>query len=113
MKKTLFLLLMMLFCIKFAIAEPVGVDRARQVAMNFLKLTEGCAQQLTGQDLVDITSTTPFHEFYVFSIRGNGFILVSGDDRALPILGYSLNSVFVGKDIPDHVRWWLDNYENR
>ena len=40
MKKKLFLLLMMLFCIKFAIAEPVGVDRARQVAMNFLKLID-------------------------------------------------------------------------
>ena len=113
MKKNLFLLLMMLFCIEFAIAEPVEVVRARQVAVNFLKSTEGSAQQITGQDLVDITATTPFHEFYVFSIRDKGFILVSGDDRSLPILGYSLNSVFVCKDIPDHVRWWLDNYEKQ
>ena len=113
MKKVVSLLMLMLICIGFAIAEPVGADRARQVAVNFLKSTEKDAQQLSVQDLVDITATTPFREFYVFSVREKGFILVSGDDRALPILGYSLNNTFVSKGIPAHVRWWLDNYEKQ
>ena len=102
----------MLLCIATANAEPVGLDRARTVALNFLRNTEPGIDQLTIQSLHDITSTTPFREFYVFSIN-NGFILVSGDDCALPILGYSTSNTFVGKDIPEHVKSWLDSYEEQ
>jgi hypothetical protein len=87
MKKTLSLLLLVLFSIGIVTAEPVGVEKARTVALNFLKMADPANTQLTQQSLVDITSTTPFHEFYVFSIMPNGFILISGDDCALPILG--------------------------
>ena len=100
-----------LFSVGLAFAEPVDLNRARQVAVNFLKSTEKTAQQLTADDLTDITSTTPFHEFYVFRVKDNGFILVSGDDRALPILGYSLDNQFASEGIPAHVKWWLDNYQ--
>ncbi len=113
MKKKLLFLLLALFSVGLAFAEPVDLNRARQVAVNFLKSTEKAAQQLTADDLTDITSTTPFHEFYVFRVKDNGFILVSGDDRALPILGYSLDNQFVSEGIPAHVKWWLDNYEEQ
>ena len=113
MKKTLSLLLLVLFSIGIVTAEPVGVEKARTVALNFLKMADPANTQLTQQSLVDITSTTPFHEFYVFSVQEKGFILVSGDDRALPILGYSLNNLFVGKDMPENVKDWLDDYENQ
>ena len=113
MKKKLLFLLLALFSVGLAFAEPVDLNRARQVAVNFLKSTEKTAQQLTADDLTDITSTTPFHEFYVFRVKDNGFILVSGDDRALPILGYSLDNQFVSEGIPAHVKWWLDNYEEQ
>ena len=113
MKKKLLFLLLALFSVGLAFAEPVDLNRARQVAVNFLKSTEKAAQQLTADDLTDITSTTPFHEFYVFRVKDNGFILISGDDRALPILGYSLDNQFVSEGIPAHVKWWLDNYEEQ
>ena len=113
MKKKLLFLLLALFSVGLAFAEPVDLNRARQVAVNFLKSTEKAAQQLTADDLTDITSTTPFHEFYVFRVKDNGFILISGDDRALPILGYSLDNQFASEGIPAHVKWWLDNYEEQ
>ena len=113
MKKKLLFLLLALFSVGLAFAEPVDLNRARQVAVNFLKSTEKAAQQLTADDLTDITSTTPFHEFYVFRVKDNGFILISGDDRTLPILGYSLDNQFVSEGIPAHVKWWLDNYEEQ
>ncbi len=113
MKKIITLLMLMLCCISIAIAKPIDVELAKRVAANFLKSSEKEAIHLDANDLTDITSTTPFHEFYVFSVKDKGFILVSGDDRALPILGYSTNHDFVGENIPTHVRWWLDNYEKQ
>ena len=113
MKKTLSLLLLVLFSIGIVTAEPVGVEKARTVALNFLKMADPANTQLTQQGLVDITSTTPFHEFYVFSIMPNGFILISGDDCALPILGYSLDNPFESKDMPEHIKCWLDSYEKQ
>ena len=113
MKKNLLFLFLMLFGIGCATAEPVGIDKARTVALNFLKMADPANAQLSQQSLVDITSTTPFHEFYVFSVQEKGFILVSGDDCALPILGYSLDNLFVGKDMPENVKGWLDDYENQ
>ena len=101
-----------LFCIATANAEPVGLEKARIVALNFLKSSEPSIDHLTIQSLEDITSTTPFREFYVFTFN-NGFILVSGDDCALPILGYSTSNTFVGKGIPEHVKSWLDSYEEQ
>ncbi|MBR6440504.1 MAG: C10 family peptidase, partial [Bacteroidales bacterium] len=113
MKKSLTFLMLMLCCIGVVLAKPVDSELAKKVALNFLKSTEKvAAADLTVEDLTDITTTTPFHEFYVFSIRGgSGFILISGDDCALPILGYSLNNPFISENMPEQVRGWFDTYE--
>ncbi len=89
-----------------ASAAPVSVDRAKTVAQSFLK-SQGISLQLT-----DITSTTPFTEFYVFAGQGGeGFILVSADDCVVPILGYSATSFFTAENMPENVRGWLEDYE--
>lgn len=51
---------------------------------------------------------------YVFN-RGNadGYILVSGDDRAPLILGYADRGHFDGAQIPDNMRVMLDNWGNQ
>ena len=115
MKKSLTFLMLMLCCIGVVFAKPVDSELAKKVALNFLKSTEKvAAADLTVEDFKDITATTPFHKFYVFSIHeGQGFILVSGDDCALPILGYSLENPFISERMPEHVRWWLDTYEEQ
>ena len=112
MKKTLTFLMLMLCCIGFVFANPVDSKVAKKVALNFLKTTEKAAADLQEEYLVDITATTPFHEFYIFSIRNrSGFLVVSGDDGAMPILGYSLSNTFVSEGMPAQVREWLESYE--
>lgn len=46
---------------------------------------------------------------YVFN-SGEGFVWVSADDNAKPVLGYSDAGVFNPSDIPANVRFWLDMY---
>lgn len=49
--------------------------------------------------------------FYVFN-RGedDGFVLISADDRARTVLGYSDHGHFVTDDMPANLREWLDGY---
>ena len=91
-------------------ATPVDLQTARNVAYNFLR---SLSQQPIG-DLTDITASTPWHEFYTFSLGENeGFILVSADDCVIPILGYSLESGFEAKNMAPNYREWLQDYEDQ
>lgn len=48
---------------------------------------------------------------YVFSaVKENGFMIVSADDVAIPVLGYSDNGTFDPDNIPAQMKWWLDEY---
>ena len=44
--------------------------------------------------------------YYVFN-ADKGFVIVSGDDRTMPVLGYSLSGSFNPDSIPDNMRAWL------
>jgi|GEM_PF-3323999 len=49
--------------------------------------------------------------FYVFGTENNvGFVIVSGDDRVTPVLGYSHTNSFSAENMPDNMVWWLDEY---
>ena len=89
-------------------AKPVDATRARRVAENYMQ-AKGMKNPSA---LADVTAQTPFTEFYVFASPEGGFVLVSGDDCAVPVLGYSLASRFETKDMPENVKGWLEGYEN-
>lgn len=107
MKKTAFLL-MAVMTVVMAAARPVDAVKARRVAEVYLQ-----AQGMRNTDaLVDVTKETSFTELYVFAAPKGGFILVSGDDCVLPVLGYSAGNNFDTKDIPEQLKEWLGNCEN-
>ncbi|MDE5607544.1 MAG: C10 family peptidase [Muribaculaceae bacterium] len=48
---------------------------------------------------------------YVFSETDNdGFLVLSADDQALPLLGYSDSGSFSADRIPPQLEWWLSEY---
>lgn len=48
---------------------------------------------------------------YIFGLSGEkGFIVMSADDIAAPVLGYSENGIFSIDSIPPQLRWWLEEY---
>ena len=112
MKKTIIALLALL-CGFMTTAKPIDVGTARRVAVNYLKTTEKGAINLTADNLSDITSETPFQNLYIFNLGNRGFVLVSADDCALPILGYSLSTPFPTGKIPYHVLDWINAYEKQ
>ena len=57
-------------------------------------------------------STEP--ALYVFNKANNGgFVMVSADDNAVTILGYSDEGSFDADRMPENVRFWLDYYAER
>lgn len=47
---------------------------------------------------------------YVFDDTGNGFFVLSGDDIAEPLLGYSPTGHFNIDAIPPQLKWWISEY---
>ncbi len=48
--------------------------------------------------------------FYILCYEPKGFILIAGDDRVMPILGYSTDTSVNMKEIPPAVDWLLQEY---
>ena len=52
--------------------------------------------------------------FYVFEANDNmGFIIISGDDRVIPVLGYSFTGGYSMLDQPPAFRDWMSNYKEQ
>ena len=88
-------------------AKPVDAGTARRVAETYLK----AMGMKNTAELVNVTTLTPFTEFYVFAAPKGGFILISADDCVKPVLGYSTGNFFDAKNIPESVVEWLSGYE--
>lgn len=47
---------------------------------------------------------------YIFSEAGDGYLVLSADDSAYPLLGYCESGTFDADRIAPSMRWWLDEY---
>ena len=63
---------------------------------------------------VQIDTDQPIPLYYVFNVNDNkGFIIVSGDDRVTPILGYSFTGAFSLNDQPPAFTEWMNSYNEQ
>jgi hypothetical protein len=124
MKKALLFIAFFLLLLTNVFALPRTSSEAFSVAKLFhqksnssikLMSTETTALKLayTCTDGIATRSTTEKAYYYVFN-RGNnsGFIIVSGDDRAKEILGYSDTGSFNINSLPSNFASWLGFYQN-
>ena len=89
-------------------AAPVSPSTALQVAQNFWNVNAG---KSTPVQLINKTSQSGFHEFYIFTNpEGKGYVIVAADDCVQPIIAYSLSNSFVFP-LPEHVHAYLQGYE--
>lgn len=51
--------------------------------------------------------------YYIVNLGQSGFVIVSADDRALPILAYSTTSVFDGNQLPPNMASFLEEYQQQ
>ena len=110
MKKLLFLLLTVIMTLTVN-AERVSKQEALLKAQQFMPNKQfGGAKAFARGEKTD--SPAEFEAFYIFN-AGNkgGFVIVSGDDRTEPILGYSDRGSLNPDSVPDNVKGLLNYYE--
>ncbi len=47
---------------------------------------------------------------YVFSKPDEGYMLLSADDIAYPVLGYATSGTLNTENMPDQMKWWIEEY---
>src|ERR1700733_8375269 len=105
MKKITYLFLATFFVATSTIANPVTKQTAQAVAVNFY------SQRFQTTPLATTLSYIEFANdgqpvYYIFNVKNNaGFVIVSAEDAAHPILGYSNKGQYSNNS---NVDWWMN-----
>ena len=109
MKKTLFMLLCVTLIMGVMQAKPVDVATAKSLGVKFMKVNTAIKAEAAELTYTAYTENGQA-AFYVFAVQPKGFVIVSADDRAKPILGYSTESNFTDQ-LPDGLMTFFENYK--
>ena len=101
------LLATLLLIITNVAAAPVDINTARIAGTHFLQ-QKGLIESNDTLTLYApaMDGNTP-ECYYVFNFGEQGFVIVSADDRCIPVIGYSMNGRFNNELLPDNMRHWL------
>ena len=112
MRKLLFSFLFLAVAIS-SLAVQIGVGQAKAEAMRFFS-ADSRLKSVSGEKLVlAYTERSADHDnFYVFANAKRGYVIVSADDCAVPILGYSTEGTFDAENIPDGLKFMMREYKN-
>lgn len=105
----------------YTVADNVSADKARAMANSFIKshykAAPGSLQAPSMSDIV-LTHAEPSNKiansnvYYIFNIKGGGFIIVSGDDQAAPVLGYSDKGQIDVNNMAEPLKDIFDGYKS-
>jgi hypothetical protein len=104
-------------------AKQIDEKIAKQVGQNFLKTRTNSqtfknandfelVYKSTSNSVNSLASLQTITYFYVFNASLSGFVIVSGDDNVLPILGYSDQGLFDPNNLPQNVLKWFEGYKS-
>ena len=112
MKRQLLLLLLVLMTAGVW-AQQISEEQARNRALKYLSNNAPAKTRglNVGMDRKTVTAKTDAKSIYAFNLDGGGFVIASGDSRALPVLGYSATGSIDWDRMPDNMRAWLKSYD--
>ena len=91
----------------FLFSDAVNLERAMIVAQNFSNARIN-SFNLDSIETIEENSTV---YFYIFRLENRGFLIVSANDSAMPILAYSFDNIFTN-DLPIQVEYLFNLYKN-
>ena len=111
MKKISTLVLLLLVVLTGS-AQPVSRQEAMDRAVQFLQSApaQGSTRRAmtTTPQLNEVA--TGLNHLYVFNVDGGGYVITSGDERAVSVLGYSTTGTLDWQHMPENMRYWLQGY---
>ncbi|CDD98274.1 peptidase C10 family [Bacteroides intestinalis CAG:315] len=118
--KKLLLLSLVLLCSLTAWTAQRSPEEALSIARSFFMQSSGAVTRNAGDihlvavsnDLLKSVSTRSVEgtAFYIYNYEQSAYVIVSGDDRMKPVLGYSDNGSFITENLPVNILGWLELY---
>jgi hypothetical protein len=128
--KKLFLLIASLILSFQVFGTEITIEQARQFAEIYLNNNPSFSlKRVSGIELKDAgnifdraffnnskskSTSVKNRDIYIFNIgNNNGFIIISGDDAAIPVIGYANSgSIDIGK-LPQNMVKWIEGYKQQ
>ena len=113
MKKLKYLFLALVFLSQSGFAEKVNINTIKKIAIKaFIQNYAGIEK-----NEIVIEKMIPYIKendtlFYVVNLKQNGFVIISADNVAPPVLGYCLKNKFDSINIPSGFNYLLTKYKN-
>ncbi len=108
-----FLSVCILFLFNSLNAYFVTVEDAQNVAFNFYKQQNASVlpnDKIRLHHVIGLENQPTIYIFNMNESNHNAYILVSADDVARPVLGYSYEDTFNYQEAPEHLIAWLGDY---
>ncbi len=117
MKKLLFIIILFMCSQQFVFSEFVTPGKAQTVARHFYFEKFNFFKSIDYIDL-KISDINPIYKddvllYYIFTIRDHGFIIISGDDIAFPVVGYSFDQQNIEQGKSPEFLTWMEQYEKQ
>jgi len=93
-------------------ADPVSAERAGNAALKFMQANTGQDREAgSGPLCIAKVFAVPGETqpvFYIFNLNPQGWVIVSADDRAYPIIAYSPKGSYAVTDHPPAFDAWME-----
>ncbi|MEG2070388.1 MAG: C10 family peptidase, partial [Bacteroidales bacterium] len=94
-------------------SNPVDQRKAQEIGLHFMQnVIKSASKQATCEPVYSIgfqIGNDRGHAFYVFNINADSYVIVAGDDRVKPILGYSTEGRFDTEKVPANMMTFLND----
>ena len=100
-------------------ADRIPEEQARKMATEFFRqnrpqMTVNRLKMVYDGETLSSRSAGAAPAFYVFdNPSGKGFVIISGDDIAQPVLGYSYENDFPMERLPENIKAWLESLKKQ
>lgn len=96
-------------------AQPITEQEAAERALQFISKSMPSSHaksmiRATSPKMLEAVKVEA-EKIYAFNVNGGGYVIASGDSRALPVLGYSVSGSIDWTDMPENMRAWLKGYD--
>ncbi len=119
MKKITLIIILVFISVPLVIADNISKEKAREIAKNVYYQKASSFKKVKYEDISFSDKIINAHDnesdlFYVFNLEDeNGFVIISADDDVFPVIGYSFESTYSGKDLPPALENWLQKFKKQ
>ena len=106
MKKTLLSILITVAFSLGAQARVVNEEQARNYALDYIALCANDNYSIKSIDKVNVC-------YYLINLAPEGWVILSADDVAAPVIGYSLNGSLEERNMPANMRYVMSEFEEK